>query len=41
MSILRTPKLRGLDPRRAIAEALTDDAATGTLHELPSAAEDG
>jgi hypothetical protein len=41
MSVYRTLKLRGLDPRQAIADALTGYAATGTLPPMPSAVEDG
>lgn len=36
MTIHRTLKLRGHDPRQAIADALTAYAATGTLPPLPS-----
>ena len=41
MTIHRTLKLRGLDPRRTIADALTSYAATGTLPELPVGVEGG
>lgn len=41
MSIHRTLKLRGIDPRQAIADALATYAATGTLPPLPSAVEEG
>jgi transposase len=41
MSIHRTLKRRGLDPRQTIADALTAYAATGTLPPLPSAVADG
>jgi hypothetical protein len=41
MSIHRTLKLRGHDPRQAIADALTAYAATGKLPPLPSTVEGG
>jgi hypothetical protein len=41
MSIDRTLKLRGHDPRAAVAAALTASAATGALPPLPSAVADG
>ena len=41
MTIHRTLTLRGLDPQRAIADALTAYAATGTLPQMPSGVEDG
>jgi len=41
MSIHRTLNLRGLDPRQAIADALTAYAATGRLPDLPSGAGGG
>lgn len=41
MTIHRTLKLRGLDPREAIADALTASAATGKLPQMPSGVGDG
>lgn len=41
MSIYRTLKLRGLDPRQTLTDALTTYAATGTLPPLPSPVADG
>jgi hypothetical protein len=41
MTIHRTLKLRGIDPQRAITDALTSYAATGTLPPMPSGVEDG
>lgn len=41
MSVYRTLKLRGLDPRQTIAEALTAYAATGRLPPMPEAVEGG
>jgi transposase len=41
MSIYRTLKLRGLDARQTIADALTAYATTGTLPPLPPAVADG
>lgn len=41
MTVFRTLKLRGRDPRQAIAEALRAYAASATLPPLPNAVEDG
>ena len=41
MTVFRTLKLRGHDPRQAIAEVLTAYAASATLPPLPNAVEDG
>lgn len=41
MTIYRTLKLRGHDPRAALADALTAYAATGTLPPLPSSVAGG
>jgi hypothetical protein len=41
MTIHRTLKLRGIDPQRAITDALTSYAATGTLPPMPSGVEGG
>lgn len=39
MTVYRTPKLLGHDPRHAIADTLTAYAASGTLPPLPEAIE--
>jgi transposase len=41
MTVYRTLKLRGLDPRQVIADALTGYAATGTLPSMPGGVEGG
>ncbi len=41
MTVFRTLKLRGHDPRQAIADALTAYANTGKLPPMPPAVEDG
>lgn len=39
MTIYRTLKLRGRDPRQTITNTLTNYAATGSLPPLPSPAD--
>jgi transposase len=41
MTVYGTLKLRGLDPRQVIADALTGHAATGTLPSMPGVVESG